>query len=91
MPHQTSSFSVDLLNIPCSPAWTVKIQNLVSELVATPYKQLRSELTNQKQLFIDESPTKQKHVKAWLRVYATSILVLREYLKNYFFSAASSS
>ena len=66
--RRTSAFLGDLLNIPCSPAWTVKIQNLVSDAVAVPYEELRGELTEQKQLFVDESPTKEKRQKAWLWV-----------------------
>ena len=66
--RRASSFLGDLLNIPCSPSWTVKIQNLVSESIAVPYEQLRSELTKQKQLYVDESPTKEKREKAWLWV-----------------------
>jgi hypothetical protein len=66
--RRASMFLGDLLNIPCSPAWTVKIQNLVSESIAVPYEQLRSELERQPQLFVDESPTKEKRTKAWLWV-----------------------
>lgn len=66
--RRASMFLGDLLNIPCSAAWTVKIQNLVSESIAEPYEQLRGELENQPQLFVDESPTKQKRMKAWLWV-----------------------
>jgi transposase len=66
--RRTAAFLGDLLNIPCSPAWTVKIQNLVSAAVAAPYEQLRGELTKQKQLFVDESPTKENRQKAWLWV-----------------------
>lgn len=66
--RRASSFLSDLLNIPCSPAWTVKIQNLVSEALSEPYKQLRGELTKQKQLYVDESPTKEQSLKAWLWV-----------------------
>ncbi len=61
-------FLEDLLNVPCSAGWTVKIQNIVSDSLAVPYEQLRSELSKQKQLFVDESPTKQKNMKAWLWV-----------------------
>jgi transposase len=61
-------FLEDLLNIPRSPAWTVKIQNLVSDSIPEPYEQLREELENQRQLFVDESPTKQQRLKAWLWV-----------------------
>src|SRR6056297_584292 len=66
--RRASMFLGDLLNIPCSSGWTVKIQSLVSESVAAPYEQLRSELTEQKQLFVDESPTKENKQKAWLWV-----------------------
>ena len=63
-----SAFLGDLSNIPCSPAWTVKIQNLVSDALAVPHVELRSELTDQKQLYVDESPTKEHKQKAWLWV-----------------------
>jgi transposase len=43
--RRASLFLEDLLNIPCSAAWTVKIQNLVSEALAAPYEQLREELS----------------------------------------------
>lgn len=66
--RRTSSFLGDLLKIPCSPGWTVRIQNLVSDAIAVPYEQLRSSLTEQKQLYVDESPTKRKNQKAWLWV-----------------------
>lgn len=66
--RRTASFLSDLLNIPCSPAWTVKIQNLVSNATADPYKELRNSLAEQPQLFVDESPTKENRQKAWLWV-----------------------
>lgn len=66
--RRTSMFLGDLLNIPYSPAWTVKIQNLVSQAIATPYEQLRQQLEKQPQLFVDESPAKEKTMKAWLWV-----------------------
>jgi transposase len=66
--RRTSMFLGDLLNIPCSPAWTVKIQNLLSDAIAAPCEQLRGELEKQPQLFVDESPTKENKQKAWLWV-----------------------
>lgn len=66
--RRTASFLSDLLNIPCSPAWAVKIQNLVSDATATPYEELHTGLSKQPQLFVDESPTKEKREKAWLWV-----------------------
>ena len=53
--RRASSFLSDLLNFPCSPAWTVKIQNLVSDALSEPYCQLQTELTKQSQLYVDES------------------------------------
>ncbi len=61
-------FLTDLLNIPCSTGWTVKIQNLVSQALSTPYQELREALRDQNQLFVDESPTKEGRNKAWLWV-----------------------
>ena len=66
--RRAASFLSDLLNVPCSAAWTVKIQNLVSESIAEPYEELRQQLCQQRQLFVDESPTKQHKNKAWLWV-----------------------
>lgn len=66
--RRASMFLTDLLNIPCSTGWTVKIQNLVSQAVAIPYQELRQALRDQNQLFVDESPTKEGAHKAWLWV-----------------------
>jgi transposase len=66
--RRAASFLGDLLNVPCSAAWTVKIQNRVSAAIEQPYEDLRSELSEQHQLFVDESPTKQAGKKAWLWV-----------------------
>ena len=66
--RRAAAFLGDLLNIPASPAWVVKIQNIVSDSVATPYEELRGGLTEEGQLFVDESPTKQCNQKAWLWV-----------------------
>lgn len=63
--RRAAAFLSDLLNVPCSAAWTVKIQNRVSDALAEPYQQLQEKLAEQPQLFIDESPTKQAGEKAW--------------------------
>ena len=89
--RKAAAFLGDLLNIPCSPSWTIKIQTQVSEAVAKPYEELRSELQNQRQLFVDESPTKQGKQKAWLwvavaplfTVFAISLNRKRESLKAF--------
>jgi transposase len=64
--RRAAAFLGDLLNIPASPAWTVKIQTLVGDAIAIPYEELRSNLSIQKQLFVDESPTKERNENAWL-------------------------
>lgn len=74
--RRAAMFLGDLLNIPCSPAWTVKIQNLVSNAIEAPYQELRDELGSQKQLFVDESPTKEKREKAWLWVAVASMFTV---------------
>ncbi len=74
--RRTASFLSDLLNIPCSPAWTVKIQNLVSDAATDPYKELRDGLAEQPQLFVDESPTKENRKKAWLWVAVAQTLAV---------------
>jgi transposase len=74
--RRTSAFLEDLLNIPCSAGWVVKIQNLVKRGVAVPYEELRGELCQQSQLFIDESPSKQKNDKAWLWVAVAPMFVV---------------
>jgi len=74
--RRAAMFLGDLLNIPCSPAWTVKIQNLVSDAIAKPYQELQQELESQKQLFVDESPTKEKREKAWLWVAVASMFTV---------------
>jgi len=66
--RRTAAFLGDLLNIPASPAWTVKIQTRVGDAIAVPYEELRSKLTEQRQLYVDESPTKESNQKAWLWV-----------------------
>lgn len=66
--RRATMFLEDLLNVPCSTGWTVTIQTIVSASLAATYEQLRRELSKQKQLFVDESPTKQKNRKAWLWV-----------------------
>jgi transposase len=66
--RRAAMFLSDLLNIPCSPAWTVKMQGLVSDSIETPYAELQSQLEHEPQLFVDESPTKENKQKAWLWV-----------------------
>ena len=64
--RRAALFLSDLLNMPCCPASTVKMQNRVSQALEQPYENLKALLANEKQLCMDESPTKQANQKAWL-------------------------
>ncbi len=64
--RRAALFLTDLLNMPCCPASTVKMQNRVSEALEQPYEELKSQLAHEDQLFMDESPTKEANQKAWL-------------------------
>lgn len=64
--RRASRFLQDLLKMPCCPSLTVKMQNQVAAALEAPYEQLKEELGKQEQLFMDESPTKQANLKAWL-------------------------
>ena len=64
--RRASLFLQDLLKMPCCPSLTIKMQNQVAAAIQAPYEQLKDALSNQDQLFMDESPTKQANRKAWL-------------------------
>ncbi len=64
--RRAALFLSDLLNMPCSPAATVKMQKRVSEALEQPYEALKARLAAESQLSMDESPTKQANQKAWL-------------------------
>lgn len=46
-----------MLNTLCTPAWMVTIESGVSDTAKVPYKKLLGSLANEKQLFVDESPS----------------------------------
>jgi transposase len=64
--RRAALFLSDLLNMPCCPATTVKMQNRVAEALEKPYEELKAQLGTEPQLFMDETPTKQANQKAWL-------------------------
>lgn len=68
----TAMFLSTLLKVPCSTGWVCKIQNTVSNALEQPYLELQKQLEKQEQLFVDESPTKQNKLKAWLWVAVAS-------------------
>ncbi len=72
----TSEFLTDLLNIPCCPSLTVKIQKHVSKALADPHEELRAALSEEFNVHMDETPTKEGSSKAWLWTAVTNSVVL---------------
>jgi transposase len=64
--RRTALFLGVLLNQPCCPSLTVKMQTLATAAVRPAYEELAAELPKQEQLGGDESPTKEGPSKAWL-------------------------
>jgi transposase len=64
--RRTALFLETLLNQPCCPALTVKMQGQVTAALRPAYQELAEALPSQPQLGIDESPTKEATTKAWL-------------------------
>jgi transposase len=64
--RRAAFFLQDFLGMPCCPALTVKMQNQVAAALEQPYEELKQALADEKQLNMDESPTKQGNQKAWL-------------------------
>jgi transposase len=64
--RRTAQFMQTLLNQPCCPSLTVKMQTLVTDAVQPACDQHTAQLPDQARLSIDESPTKERKSKAWL-------------------------
>jgi transposase len=64
--RRTAEFLRTLLDQPCCPALTVKIENQVTAAVRPAYEELAARLPAEEQLNIDETGTKQENDKAWL-------------------------
>jgi transposase len=64
--RRTALFLGTLLNQPCCPSLTVKMQTLATASVRPSYEELAAELPKQERLGGDESPTKEGTSKAWL-------------------------
>jgi transposase len=64
--RRTAEFVSTLLDQPCCPALTVKIENQVTEALRPSYQELAAELPAQEHLNIDETGTKEENGKAWL-------------------------
>jgi len=64
--RRAALFLETLLNQPCCPALTLKMQAQVTAALRPAYAELVNRLPSQPHLAIDESPTKQAATKAWL-------------------------
>jgi len=64
--RRTALFLETLLNIPCCPAWTVKLQTQATEALRPTWQKLAEALPKQPQVGGDETPTKEANVKSWL-------------------------
>ena len=64
--RRAAFFLQDFLGMPCCPSLTVKMQHQVTAALEQPYDELKQSLADEKQLNMDESPTKQANQKAWL-------------------------
>jgi transposase len=64
--RRVSVFLEQVLGQPCSPGWVVKLQSQATIALRPGYEQLAGQLPAQEVLGIEESPTKEGPVKAWL-------------------------
>jgi transposase len=64
--RRTAEFLSALLDQPCCPALTVKIQTQVTAALRPSYEELAAELPTQDRVSADETPTKEQNGKAWL-------------------------
>ena len=61
----TALFLETILQQPCSPAWTVKLQKQATAALRPCYDELAAALPQQPQLGIDETPHKEGPLKTW--------------------------
>jgi transposase len=64
--RRVALFLEQVLGQPCSPGWVVKLQNQATAALRPSYQEAAARLPNQDALAIDESPTKEGPLKAWL-------------------------
>ena len=64
--RRAAMFLETILGQPCSPAWTVKLQQQATEAARPAYDELVRALPEQARLSGDETPTKEGQQKAWL-------------------------
>jgi transposase len=74
--RRTAEFLGRLLNQPCSPALTVKMQNQVTTALRPSYEEVAAQLPTQEHLNIDETATKEKNGKAWLWTFVAGLFTV---------------
>ena len=74
--RRAAMFLQDFLKMPCAASLTVKMQNQVADALQAPYQELQACLARERQLFMDESPTKQAQQKAWLWTAVAPLLAV---------------
>jgi transposase len=74
--RRTALFLETLLNQPCCPALTLKMQAQVTAALRPAYEELAAALPAQQHLGIDESPTKEAATKAWLWTFVAGLFTV---------------
>jgi len=70
--RRTALFLETILHQPCSPAWTVKLQQQATAALRPAYEELAAALPQQSVLGIDETPNKEGPRKAWLWTFVAA-------------------
>jgi hypothetical protein len=70
--RRTALFLETILQQPCSPAWTVKLQKQATDALRPSYDELAAALPPQSQLGIDETPNKEGPLKTWLWAFVAA-------------------
>src|SRR5437899_4914311 len=70
--RRAAQFMSMILNQPASPAWMVSLQNRAAEAVEPAYDELAQMLPSEAAPHIDESPTKEGSVKAWVWTFVAA-------------------
>jgi transposase len=74
--RRTAEFLGALLNQPCCPALTVKMQNQAAAALRPSYEELAAQLPAQDHLNIDETGTKEANGKAWLWTFVAKLFTV---------------
>lgn len=70
--RRVALFLDSVLNQPCSPGWVVKLQQQALAALTPAYEELAQQLPTEDVLAIDESPTKEGTIKAWLWTFVAT-------------------